>query len=138
MSFNDDEYAAAILAQKFGSAECPLSKSPSGTTNQSTAPNPLTNTPFLAKLQSQNGHCHYITTAVVKLGRKSTSIHEAIDVDLGDGKCISRKHAEIAYSYVSNGFMLTVFGKNGVFVDDKHVPKGASVPLRHGYVLDMG
>ncbi|KAJ1920051.1 hypothetical protein H4219_001580 [Mycoemilia scoparia] len=74
--------------------------------------------------------CYYMRTLSVILGR-TTASNEDIDIDLGQSKGISRKHARIFYNFMHQGFELQVFGKNGCFVDDVYVEKGITVSLHH-------
>lgn len=55
-----------------------------------------------------------------------------VDVDLGNSKAISRKHAKIFYNFGTQRFELSVLGRNGAFVDDQFIETGTTVPLRDG------
>jgi Forkhead domain/FHA domain len=54
------------------------------------------------------------------------------------GKGISRKHVKIAYNFDTGKFEMSVFGRNGVFLDDQHFAAGAVVPLRDGSKIQIG
>ncbi|KAK9371183.1 fork head domain-containing protein [Lipomyces kononenkoae] len=62
----------------------------------------------------------------------------AIDVHLGTAKAISRRHAKIFYNFANQRFEFSVLGRNGAFVDDVFVEKGATVPLNHGSRVQIG
>ena len=74
-----------------------------------------------AKLQGED-FVYYIRTLSVHIGRKS-SPNDDIEVDLGNSKIISRKHARIEYNFFSKCFEIQSIGKNGLFVDGKFVSK---------------
>ncbi|ORX63802.1 hypothetical protein DL89DRAFT_210801, partial [Linderina pennispora] len=83
-----------------------------------------------AKLEGPD-FCYYVRTLEVTLGRHPTSAHhESVDIDLGDSKAVSRRHAKIFYNFVSQSFELQVFGKNGCLVDDEYFKRGQAVTLR--------
>ncbi|OMJ11660.1 Fork head transcription factor 1 [Smittium culicis] len=89
-----------------------------------------------AKLEGPNFN-YYIKAISVTLGRQATS-QELADIILGENKALSRKHARIFYNFMSQGFELQVFGKNGCFVDGLFIQKGATVPLNHRTIIMMG
>ncbi|KAK9314806.1 fork head domain-containing protein [Lipomyces starkeyi] len=62
----------------------------------------------------------------------------AIDVHLGTAKAISRRHAKIFYNFANQRFEFSVLGRNGAFVDDVFVEKGATVQLNHGSRVQIG
>ncbi|KAJ2527454.1 hypothetical protein EV175_007544, partial [Coemansia sp. RSA 1933] len=75
----------------------------------------------------------------VSLGRHpSAEHHEPIDIDLGNSKAVSRRHAKIHYNFMNQSFELQVFGKNGCLVDDEYYAKGQSVTLRHKMMIQIG
>ncbi|KAJ2776747.1 hypothetical protein GGI15_004751 [Coemansia interrupta] len=91
-----------------------------------------------AKLEGPD-FCYYIRTLEVSLGRHpSNEGTDGVDIDLGDSKAVSRKHAKIFYNFMNQSFELQVFGKNGCLVDDDYVAKGQSVMLRHKMVIQIG
>ncbi|KAK9455170.1 fork head domain-containing protein, partial [Dipodascopsis uninucleata] len=61
-----------------------------------------------------------------------------IDVHLGTAKAISRRHARIFYNFANQRFEFSVLGRNGAFVDDVFVEKGATVQLNHGSRVQIG
>ncbi|KAJ1733593.1 hypothetical protein LPJ61_001485 [Coemansia biformis] len=91
-----------------------------------------------AKLEGPD-FCYYVRTLEVSLGRHSSGDHtDSVDIDLGDSKAVSRRHAKIFYSFVTQCFELQVFGKNGCLIDDEYHAKGQCVPLRHKMVIQIG
>ncbi|KAK9463700.1 uncharacterized protein V1516DRAFT_668490 [Lipomyces oligophaga] len=68
----------------------------------------------------------------------STGGSGSIDVHLGTAKAISRRHAKIFYNFASQQFEFSVLGRNGAFVDDVFVEKGATVSLNHGSRVQIG
>ncbi|KAJ1665659.1 hypothetical protein IW140_003128 [Coemansia sp. RSA 1813] len=91
-----------------------------------------------AKLEGPD-FCYYVRTLEVSLGRHpSADHHEPIDIDLGNSKAVSRRHAKIHYNFMNQSFELQVFGKNGCLVDDEYYAKGQSVTLRHKMVIQIG
>ena len=62
-------------------------------------------------------------------GEKESSV----DVDLGPGKMVSRKHARIAYE--EEEWWLTVDGRNGLKADGSSVAMNEKVTLANGYLL---
>jgi len=55
-----------------------------------------------------------------------------VDVDLGPGKMVSRRHARIAYE--DGEWWIAVDGRNGLKVDGQSVPMNEKVTLSNGYV----
>ncbi|KAJ1723882.1 hypothetical protein LPJ53_001791 [Coemansia erecta] len=91
-----------------------------------------------AKLEGPD-FCYYIRTLEVSLGRHpSAEGTDSVDIDLGDSKAVSRRHAKIFYNFMNQSFELQVFGKNGCLVDDEYVAKGQSIMLRHKMVIQIG
>ncbi|KAJ2065337.1 hypothetical protein GGI17_000389 [Coemansia sp. S146] len=90
-----------------------------------------------AKLEGPD-FCYYVRTLEVLLGRyQSADDQEPVDIDLGDSKAVSRRHAKIFYNFMSQSFELQVFGKNGCLVDDEYYARGMSVPLHHKMVIQI-
>ncbi|KAJ2696813.1 hypothetical protein H4218_004352 [Coemansia sp. IMI 209128] len=90
-----------------------------------------------AKLEGPD-FCYYVRTLEVLLGRyQSADDQEQVDIDLGDSKAVSRRHAKIFYNFMSQSFELQVFGKNGCLVDDEYYARGMSVPLHHKMVIQI-
>ncbi|KAJ2478214.1 hypothetical protein IWW56_003856 [Coemansia sp. RSA 2131] len=89
-----------------------------------------------AKLEGPD-FCYYVRTLEVTLGRHPSG-GDSVDIDLGDSKAVSRRHAKIHYNFMSQRFELQVFGKNGCLVDDEYQAKGQSVALRHKMVIQIG
>ncbi|KAJ2134652.1 hypothetical protein IWW49_006426, partial [Coemansia sp. RSA 1797] len=89
-----------------------------------------------AKLEGPE-FCYYVRTLEVSLGRHPSGT-DTVDIDLGDSKAVSRRHAKIHYNFMSQSFELQVFGKNGCLVDDEYQAKGRSVALRHKMVIQIG
>ncbi|KAK9478315.1 hypothetical protein V1514DRAFT_352519 [Lipomyces japonicus] len=69
---------------------------------------------------------------------KPTGGNGTIDVHLGTAKAISRRHAKIFYNFANQRFEFSVLGRNGAFVDDVFVEKGATVQLNHGSRVQIG
>ncbi|KAJ2161889.1 hypothetical protein GGF46_001080 [Coemansia sp. RSA 552] len=91
-----------------------------------------------AKLEGPD-FCYYVRTLEVSLGRHPSGGHpDSVDIDLGDSKAVSRRHAKIYYNFMSQSFELQVFGKNGCLVDDEYFAKGQCVSLRHKMVIQIG
>ncbi|KAJ2627215.1 hypothetical protein GGF44_004792, partial [Coemansia sp. RSA 1694] len=90
-----------------------------------------------AKLEGPD-FCYYVRTLEVLLGRhQSADDQEPVDIDLGDSKAVSRRHAKIYYNFMSQSFELQVFGKNGCLVNDEYYSRGMSVPLHHKMVIQI-
>ncbi|KAJ1845642.1 hypothetical protein LPJ70_002412 [Coemansia sp. RSA 2708] len=89
-----------------------------------------------AKLEGPD-FCYYVRTLEVSLGRHPSGA-DSVDIDLGDSKAVSRRHAKIHYNFMSQSFELQVFGKNGCLVDDEYFAKGQCVGLRHKMVIQIG
>jgi hypothetical protein len=63
--------------------------------------------------------------------RESDSL-EHVDVDLGSLKSVSRNHARIIYLSDLGSFCLEIFGRNGVWIDNRFYVRGSTVPLANG------
>ncbi|KAG0667851.1 transcription factor [Maudiozyma exigua] len=64
-----------------------------------------------------------------------------VDIDLGPGKVVSRKHATIVFNTEKGGWELHILGRNGAKVNFERVPTGsdyAPVKLSSGTILDIG
>jgi hypothetical protein len=183
---NEENAAAALLAEKFASPAKPTAIYPessgvqplaredaangaehntkgihsdyiAATTSEGTTTNgveSVSGVQAYAKLEGP-AFAHYITTLQVTLGRKAVvgggrvrassagSAAEASaaargggqqqqpDIALGTAKSISRQHARLFYNFMTSRFEMTVSGKNGAFVNDVLLEKGATVPLEH-------
>ncbi|KAJ2707295.1 hypothetical protein FB645_000806 [Coemansia sp. IMI 203386] len=92
-----------------------------------------------AKLEGPD-FCYYIRSLEVTLGRHPSSggPTDKIDIDLGDSKAVSRRHARILYNFMNQSFELQVLGKNGCLVDDEYYARGQNVMLRHRMVIQIG
>ncbi|KAJ1659784.1 hypothetical protein IWQ61_001181 [Dispira simplex] len=124
----NDERVATLLADKFGPTP---SSSAEHSLTEHTLNNPSSSSAVqaYAKLEGP-GLCYFIRTLRIVIGRRTTAF-DKVDVDLGAVKAVSREHAVINYNFSSAQFELSVLGKNGLFINDLFVPKGATVPLVH-------
>ncbi|KAK9766475.1 hypothetical protein K7432_004421 [Basidiobolus ranarum] len=129
----DEEHAATLLAEKF---------TPPSRTQRSasvTDMNPSADRESVqayAKLEGVD-FSHYIRALQVTLGRIATSSENA-DITLSAAKSISRLHAKVYYNFLNQRFELLIQGKNGAFINDQFVEKGATVPLEHGTKIQIG
>ncbi|KAF9182716.1 Pre-rRNA-processing protein fhl1 [Haplosporangium sp. Z 767] len=89
-----------------------------------------------AKLEGDS-FCYYIRTLQVTFGRKASS-SDQVDIHLGPTKAISRQHARLFYNFTTQRFEMTVFGKNGAFVNEQFVEKGVTVPLENRTKIQIG
>ncbi|AOA65234.1 Ribosomal protein (RP) transcription regulator [Komagataella phaffii] len=80
----------------------------------------------------------YVQTLQVVLGRNPDSNHHTVDVDLGNIKSVSRRHAIIHYNFAAQRFELSVLGRNGAFINDTFVESGITLPLSHGTKIQIG
>jgi hypothetical protein len=80
-----------------------------------------------AKLEGEDFY-YYVRKLQVSLGRK-VSVPESVDVPLGNTKSVSRQHARLYYNFSLERFELTIFGKNGAFVNEQFIERGVTVPL---------
>lgn len=76
---------------------------------------------------------HDIDTPPPPSAKLSGDLHH-VDVDLGPLKSVSRNHAKIEYRSDLGQFCLEIYGRNGVWVDDRYYIRGSVVPLNQGYV----
>ncbi|GAN09161.1 hypothetical protein MAM1_0247c08683 [Mucor ambiguus] len=89
-----------------------------------------------AKLESED-FCYYIRTLQVTLGRRVKN-PDSVDIPLGNIKSVSRQHARLFYNFSTQRFELMIFGKNGAFVNEQFVEKGATVPLENKTKIQIG
>ncbi|KAJ3032480.1 transcription factor [Rhizophlyctis rosea] len=81
---------------------------------------------------------YFLRKLQVMIGRKVQPT-DAVDVHLGNFKSISRQHARIQFNFMTGKFELAIYGKNGAWVDDRHVPCNARpVSLDHGTKIRIG
>jgi forkhead protein FKH len=67
------------------------------------------------------------TQIIIGRGEKDSSV----DVDLGPGKMVSRRHAHIAYE--NDDWWITVDGRNGLKADGASVQIHEKITLKNGY-----
>ncbi|KAF1803126.1 fork head domain-containing protein [Mucor lusitanicus] len=89
-----------------------------------------------AKLESED-FCYYIRTLQVTLGRRVKK-PDSVDIPLGNIKSVSRQHARLFYNFSTQRFELMIYGKNGAFVNEQFVEKGATVPLENKTKIQIG
>lgn len=82
-----------------------------------------------AKLSGQNW-TYYLNETQIVIGRGEKETR--VDVDLGPGKMVSRRHARIAYE--DDDWWLTVDGRNGLKVDATSISMNEKVALANGYI----
>lgn len=64
---------------------------------------------------------------------------DAVHIDLGPSKLVSRNHATITYDADGeHNWKLEVIGRNGVKVDNENYQKDSKVDLRSGSVIEIG
>lgn len=90
-----------------------------------------------AKLQGEN-FVYYVQTLSVTLGRRVAGSGDDVDVDLGSGRTISRRHARIEYDFTLRQFVLLPLSKNGVHVNGVLYRVNDRVPLETKCVLERG
>ena len=83
-----------------------------------------------AKLSGQNW-TYYLNETQIVIGRGEKESN--VDVDLGPGKMVSRRHARIAYE--EEDWWLTVDGRNGLKADGNSIGMHEKISLANGYVL---
>lgn len=95
---------------------------------------------------------YYVKGLEISIGRNTDSAvamanvdvkdgPQAIDLDLGPAKVVSRKHAIIKFNMQHGGWELLVLGRNGAKVNFKRVQVGPAAPpvlLTSGTILDIG
>ena len=82
-----------------------------------------------AKLSGQNW-TYYLNETQIVIGRGEKD--SSVDIDLGPGKMVSRKHARIVYE--DDKWCLTVDGRNGLKADGLSVAMNEKIILANGYV----
>ena len=60
-----------------------------------------------------------------------------VDIDLGPDKMISRVHAEIYFDSDTYNWIILVNGRNGLYLDDVKLNRGAKANLRSGSVINV-
>lgn len=97
-----------------------------------------------AKIAAQDW-TYYITKLNVNIGRAPepshggpTSSENAVHIDLGPGKMVSREHATISFNSKDEIWMLYVKGRNGAKVDGQTIKPQTSHPLTSGEVVEIG
>ena len=94
----------------------------------------------------------YVKTLNIIIGRNTENVlshnnnaidrdPNAVDIDLGPGKVVSRKHAAIIFNTEKGGWELHVSGRNGAKVNFDRVHTGPgqeAVKLASGAILDIG
>lgn len=96
----------------------------------------------------------YVKTLNIVIGRNTENVlshsnndnvldrdPNAVDIDLGPGKVVSRKHAAIIFNTEKGGWELHVSGRNGAKVNFERVHTGSgqdAVKLTSGTILDIG
>jgi hypothetical protein len=83
-----------------------------------------------AKLSGQNW-TYYLNETQIVIGRGEKESN--VDVDLGPGKMVSRRHARIAYE--DEDWWLTVDGRNGLKADGNSISMNEKITLANGFVL---
>lgn len=104
-----------------------------------------------AKIAGQNW-TFYVKSLAISIGRNTDSNPEinsnnnsnsansnnAVDIDLGPAKVVSRQHATINYNLEFRCWELKVLGRNGARIDGVKIEAGKSAPLNSGAILDIG
>ncbi|KAK9455438.1 fork head domain-containing protein [Dipodascopsis uninucleata] len=96
-----------------------------------------------AKLAGANW-TYYVRELRITIGRFSEPVlghedtQEAIDIDLGPAKVVSRRHAIIRYDINTRAWVIGITGRNGVKIDGRLYKDGKTVELRSGNILDIG
>lgn len=95
---------------------------------------------------------YYVKNLDVSIGRNTDNILNNnniqtldtdgnVDIDLGPGKVVSRRHASIVFNTGKGGWELHVSGRNGAKVNFERVHTGTEYPpvkLSSGTILDIG
>ena len=88
---------------------------------------------------------YYVKTLAVTIGRNTEpradgTILEAIDIDLGPSKVVSRKHASIEYDLNGRKWQLFTHGRNGLKVNGirLNLPPNTPCDLASGNIVDIG
>lgn len=82
-----------------------------------------------AKLAGQNW-TYYLNETQIVIGRGEKE--SSVDVDLGPGKMVSRRHARIAYE--DEEWWLTVDGRNGLKADGATISMNEKITLANGFI----
>jgi hypothetical protein len=103
-----------------------------------------------AKIAAQDW-TFYVTAVVVNIGRNSEPIQrtpdeiekdkenaEAIHIDLGPSKLISRSHAQIFFNHTDAQWVLSVKGRNALKVNGTQWRQGQQGALTSGEVIEVG
>lgn len=101
-----------------------------------------------AKVAAQDW-TYYITKLNVNIGRApegshggassgADGTHDAVHIDLGPSKMVSREHASISFNSKDEKWMLYVKGRNGARVDGQPVKAQTSHALTSGEVVEIG
>ncbi|KAH8131739.1 hypothetical protein FP744_10000569 [Trichoderma asperellum] len=101
-----------------------------------------------AKVAAQDW-TYYITKLNVNIGRApevshggasggAEAAHDAVHIDLGPSKMVSREHASISFNSKDEKWMLYVKGRNGAKVDGQPVKAQTSHALTSGEVIEIG
>lgn len=67
----------------------------------------------------------------------SGSPHLLTHIDLGPSKLISRMHAKLYFDEEASKWIVIVYGRNGVKVNDIHLRCGQKIPIRSGDVIEI-
>lgn len=75
-----------------------------------------------AKLTGENW-VFYVQDFTVSIGRSSNpkpgeKDDDIVDLDLGESKIISRRHARIAFNFTTRGWELFILGRNGLKINN--------------------
>ncbi|KAM7193602.1 Fork head domain containing protein, partial [Rhypophila sp. PSN 637] len=92
---------------------------------------------------------YYITKVVVNIGRSSEPVQNRVDregeededavhIDLGPSKLISRQHASVYFNHEDEAWWLHAKGRNSLRVDNLPWAAGHKGPLRSGAVIEIG
>eukprot|EP01080_Neovahlkampfia_damariscottae_P005923 gene5923-9753_t len=82
---------------------------------------------------------YYLQKLQVTLGRDKHSKKNLCDIELGNYKTISRKHAIITYNFQKRCFEITCLSKNGMKINDQFFThKSVAQPLNHGAEVQLG
>lgn len=123
----EDEFAATLLACKFTPTHT-QTNTPRRSVIESIEPKDFDEKiEAYAKLEGQD-FCYYIRSLVIIIGR-NISEYDTVDVNLKGERAVSRNHAKLYYNFEAQHFELLVIGKNGVYIDQQYIPKGATVSL---------
>lgn len=92
---------------------------------------------------------YYITKVAVNIGRSSEPVQnrvnregeddeDAVHIDLGPSKLISRQHAQVYFNREEETWWLRAKGRNALRVDGVPWSAGQEGPLRSGEVIEIG